>query len=403
VPPDDFFDGEWEEPSRTQETAPTRPVDDDSAPGDRPPRPGRSRSRPRRPSPSRPSIPRPAGIPASLEGLEWGRLGMLAAGVLVLVLVLLLLTRACGGSSAASKNKEFFTQVAAVLKKSDTAGQQLHDLLHSPQPVKRQEALTKLAAIKAESDSALKQAKALKPTKEVESLEPYLHQTLAYRSDGLDCLIRGLPQALKSKPATQGGALLVPCTKLLLASDIIYTNSYYAPAGKALQDHGIELQVPTSTFLPGGDVSMISPAGMAAILQHLKPGAAAQGLHGLKLDTVAAKDSSGTTTPLQVGTVNKVKTNGLTFLVSATNGGNYTEFNVPVKITIGTGSTKVQKTATIPQIERGATATVSISGFDSGPQLPYGPAVKMHVVVTPVPGERTASNNRATYEISFSL
>ncbi|HET6849399.1 MAG TPA: hypothetical protein VFH74_11100 [Gaiellales bacterium] len=342
-------------------------------------------------------------MPASLEGLEWGRLGMLAAGVLVVVLVLLLLTRACSGSSAASKNQQFFTQVAAVLKKSDSAGAQLHDLFHSPQPVKRKQALAKLASIKAVSESALQEAQALKPTKEVQSLQPYLLQTLAYRNDGLDCLIRGLPQALKSKPTSQGGALLVPCTKLLLASDIIYTNSYYAPAGKALQDHGIELQVPTSTFLPGGDVSMISPAGMAAILQRWKPGAATHGLHGLKLDTVVAKDSSGKLTTLQVGTVNKVKTAGLTFLVSATNGGNFTEFNIPVKITIGSGSTKVQKTATIPQIARGATETVSISGFDTGPQLPYGPAVKMHVLVTPVPGERTASNNAATYEISFSL
>ena len=115
------------------------------------------------------------------------------------------------------------------------------------------------------------------------------------------------------------------------------------------------------------------------------------------------KDSSGKLTTLQVGTVNKVKTSGLTFLVSATNGGNYTEFNVPVKITIGSGDTKVQKTATIPQITRGATETVSISGFDSGPQLPYGPAVKMHVLVTPVPGERTASNNSQTFQIIFSL
>jgi hypothetical protein len=342
-------------------------------------------------------------MPASLEGLEWGRLGMLAAGVLVLVLVLLLLTRACGGSSATSKNEDYFTQVGAVLKKSDAAGQQLHDLLHSAQPVKKKAALARLTAIKGETASALQEGKALKPTKEVESWQPYLLQTLAYRDDGLDCLIRGLPAALKAKPADAGGSLLVPCTKLLLASDIIYTNSYSAPASDALRKHHIDVAVPTSTFLPGGDVSMITPAGMAAILQHLKPGAATHGLHGLKLDTVVAKDSSGKLTTLQVGTVNKVKTAGLTFLVSATNGGNYTEFNVPVKITIGTGDTKVQKTATIPQIARGATETVSITGFDSGPQLPYGPAVKMLVVVTPVPGERTASNNRATYEISFSL
>ncbi|HEX2589198.1 MAG TPA: hypothetical protein VHL51_13080 [Gaiellales bacterium] len=403
MPPDDFFDGEWEEPSRTQETAPTRPVGDQSDPGDRPPRPGRSRSRQRRPASSRPSIPRPAGMPASLEGLEWGRLGMLAAGVLVLVLVLLLLTKACGGSSASSKNEKFFTQVSAVLKKSDSAGQQLHDLLHSPQPVKPAQAVAKLGAIEAVSNSALQEAQALKPTKEVESLQPYLLQTLAYRNTGLKCLKDGLLQAIKSKPASQGGAQLTLCTRLLLASDAIYTNSYAAPASKALQDHNIDLQVPTSTFLAGGDVSMVTPAGMTAVLQHLKPGAATHGLHGLKLDTVVAKDSSGKLTTLQVGTVNKVKTSGLTFLVSASNGGNYTEFNVPVKITIGSGDTKVQKTATIPQIARGATETVSISGFDSGPQLPYGPAVKMHVLVTPVPGERTASNNAATYEISFSL
>ena len=402
MPPDDFFDGEWEEPSRTQETAPTRPVDDDGDPGDRPARPDRSRPRQRR-SPSRPSIPRPAGMPASLEGLEWGRLGMLAAGVLVLVLVLLLLARSCGGSSATSKNQAFFTQVGAVLKKSDTAGQQLHDLLHSAQPVKRKQALATLANIKAESESALQSAQALKPTKEVASLQPYLLQTLAYRNDGLDCLIRGLPAALKAKPASAGGALLVPCTKLLLASDIIYTNSYSAPAAKTLRDHGISVAVPTSTFLPGSDVSMISPAGMASIVQRLKPGSVAHGLHGLALVTVVAKDSSGKLTTLQVGTVNKVKASGLTFLITAKNGGNYTEYNVPVKVTIGSGSTKLQKTATIPQIARGATATVSISGFNTGQPLPFGPAVKMHVLVTPVPGERTASNNAATYQISFSL
>jgi hypothetical protein len=342
-------------------------------------------------------------MPASLDGLEWGRLGMLAAGILVLVLVLLLLTRACSGSSAESKNQAFFTQVAAVLKKSDTAGQQLHDLLHSPEPVKRKQALARLAEIKSESDSALAQAQALKPTKQVAALQQYLLQTLAYRSDGLDCLIRGLPQALKSKPASSGGALLVPCSKLLLASDIIYTNSYYAPAGKALQDDGIELQVPTSTFLPGTDVNMITPSGMGAIVQHLKPGAATHGLHGLSLETVVAKDSSGKLTTLQSGTVNKVKASGLTFLITAKNGGNFTEFNIPVKVTIGTGSTKVQKTATIPQIARGAVETVSISGFNTGQPLPFGPAVKMHVLVTPVPGEHTASNNAATYEISFSL
>jgi len=66
----------------------------------------------------------------SLEGLEWGRLGMLAAGIVVVVLVLLLLARACSGSSATSKNQAYFNQVKTVLAKSDAACAQLHALLN---------------------------------------------------------------------------------------------------------------------------------------------------------------------------------------------------------------------------------------------------------------------------------
>jgi hypothetical protein len=402
VPPDDFFDGEWEEPSRTQETAPTRPVGDDKPSPDRPARPGRGRGRERRPPGSRPTFSRPAGLP-SLDGLEWGRLAMLAVGILVVVLVLLLLAQACGGSSATSKNQAFFTQVKAVLVKSDQAGNSLHGLLRSQQPVTRKAAVAKLNVIKGEAQQAVNDATQLKPTKQVEALQPYLLQALSYRVTGIDCLIRRLPDAYRAKPASAGGAMLVPCTQILLASDVIYVNSYYAPAGKALQDANVEVQVPTSPFLTGSDSSLLTGAGMGAVLQRWKPGSVTHGLHGLTLDTVVARDSAGKTTTLQTGTVNKVKASGLTFLITATNGGNYTEFNIPVKVTIGSGKTKVVKTATINQIAKGAQDTVSISGFGSGAPLPFGPAVKMTVLVTPVPGERTASNNSQTFQVSFSL
>jgi hypothetical protein len=189
----------------------------------------------------------------ALDSLEWGRLGMLAAGIVVVVLVLLLVTKACGGSSATSKNEAFFTQVKQVLVKSDQAGTSLHDLLRSQQPVTRKAALAKLDQIKVEAEQAVTDATKLKPTKQVESLQPYLLQALSYRVNGLDCLIRRLPGAYRAKPASAGGAMLVPCTQILLASDVIYINSYYAPAGKALQDANVEVQVPTSPFLSGSD------------------------------------------------------------------------------------------------------------------------------------------------------
>ena len=296
----------------------------------------------------------------SLEGLEWGRLGMLAAGIVVVVLVLLLLTKACGGSSATSKNQAYFNEVKTVLGKSDAAGAQLHDLLNSQQPVKLKQVQSRLTKMRGEAQSAVTAATSLKPTKQVESLQPWLLQTLSYRVNGLDCMISAMPQAYHAKPALAGGKLLVPCTQRMLASDIIYTDSYSTPATATLHKDGIDVQVPTSVFLDESDATALTPAGMAAVLQRWKPSSATHGLHGLSLNTVVAKQGDGTLVTLQAGTVNTVKVHGMSFLISATNGGDFTETNVVVKLTIGTGANEVTKTATIPSIEKGQQKTVTI-------------------------------------------
>src|SRR5262249_38747730 len=153
------------------------------------------------------------------EGLEWGRLAMLAAGIIVVVLVLVLVTRACSGSSATSKNQDYMTQVQSVLKKSDGAGAQLNGMLHSPQPIKKQQALAQLTAIKGVAQSALNDATTIKPTSQVKQYQQYLLQALSYRVNGLSCLINGVPAAYKAKRAKAGGSQLVPCMQQLLASD----------------------------------------------------------------------------------------------------------------------------------------------------------------------------------------
>jgi hypothetical protein len=402
VPPDDFFDGEWEEPSRTQDTAPTRPVGEPPGSNEPPERVPRDRGRPRRGGGGGP-IGRPPGLP-SLEGLEWGRLGLLAAGIIVLVLMLLLAARSCGGSSATSKNRDYFDQVKKVLATSDRAGQQLHDLFHSQQPIRSKAAIKKLESIKADAQSAVVDAQKLKPTKQVEALQPWLIEALTYRVNGIDCMIQALPQAYKEKRPSDAGAHLVPCTRRLLASDVIYTDSFYASASKALQADNIDVSVPTSTFLVSPDDQItLNAAGMGGLLQHWKPGSVAHGLHGLKLDTVVARAADGTTVTLQSSTLTPVKATGLSFLVTATNGGNFPEFDVPVKITIGSGSTKIVKTATINSIAKGKSETVTISGFSSGSNLQFGKPVTMKVEVVPVPGEHNASNNSQTFQITFSL
>ena len=97
----------------------------------------------------------------------------------------------------------------------------------------------------AQAQSAVTAATSLKPTKQVESLQPWLIQTLSYRVNGLDCMISAMPQAYKAKPALAGGKLLAPCMQRLLASDIVYTDSYSTPATTTLHNDGIDVQVPT--------------------------------------------------------------------------------------------------------------------------------------------------------------
>jgi hypothetical protein len=340
----------------------------------------------------------------SLEGLEWGRLGLLAAGIVVLVLVLLLGARACSGSSTSSKNQAYFDQVKAVLATSDRAGAALHDMFHTQQPIKEKAAIKQLQVIRAQAQSAVDAATKLKPTKQVETLQPALLQTLSYRVNGIDCLIRGVPQAYKERRTATAGGKLVICTDRLLASDIIYMDSFEGPAGTALQDAGVsDVAVPTSSFLGGDDQVTLTAAGLGSVLQRWKPGSAAHGLHGLKLDTVVARSADGTTVTLQASTLTPVKATGLSFLVTATNGGNFPEFDVPVKITIGSGNTAIVKTGVIPSIAKGASETVTISGFNTSSNLQFGKTMTMKVLVVPVPGERTASNNTQTFQITFSL
>jgi hypothetical protein len=149
VPPDDFFDEDWEEPSRTQDTAVTRPAGNgeertrggapeaDTGARPRPPRPGQRRRPPRggRRPPQMPKLPRMPGLPGgggagSLPALEYRRLAGLAVGILVVIIVLVLLARGCSGSSAKGSNENYVqTLTQSVLKPSDNVARGFHQTL----------------------------------------------------------------------------------------------------------------------------------------------------------------------------------------------------------------------------------------------------------------------------------
>jgi len=329
-------------------------------------------------------------------------LAVLIIGVVLVLLVFVLLVRSCGGDSTASKNQAYVDSVKQSLSLSDKASKQLQSLFEAPRRVKAKQATAAVQqALEAERQAYTK-AQGIQPTKQASPFHASLLEALSFRINGLDCLAKGVAQAYHQKQSSAGGKLLVPCTQRLLASDVVYADAYAGRLNNALADANVDARVPTSTFLPPTLQGTVTPAGMGLVLQRLKPGPV-NGLHGMSLDTVIVQSGGKSITLRPGGEVNQVPAaTDLVFVVSATNGGNFQEFNVPVKVTLGEGKDAPTQTANIDQIGPHESATVDVTGLTTdATSLSFGKDVKLTVLVGPVPGESNSSNNRAVYTIAF--
>jgi hypothetical protein len=423
VPPDDFFDEDWEEPSRTQDTAITRPAGDgeertgggapeaDPAARTRQPRPGQRRRPPRgggRRPPQMPKLPRMPGLPgggtASLPALEYRRLAGLAVGILLVIIILVLLARSCSGSSAKGSNENYVaTLTQSVLKPSDSVAQGFHQTLDLRS--------ANVGQMKGRIDDELASmrkvratATALKPTKQLEPYQAALLQTLQLRVTGLECFSQNIGTAWKVKNAVAAGKYLNQCMGQLLSSDYVYADFYADGANAALKQLGAP-GVPTSQFLRTGDLDLVTPQGIGEAVKALHPGAA-KGLHGTQVVSVVATPEGKT---LEPGPQNTVTGNSqLAFVATIKNSGNFTEVDVKVQLKLklaGGGGKTFTQTKTIPRIAKGATGSVTFSDlFASQQSAPeYSKPYKLTITSEKVPGEHNLTNNVNQYPVFFTL
>jgi hypothetical protein len=429
VPPDDFFDEDWEEPSRTQDTAITRPDADgeertrggaqgpDQTARPRQPRPPQ-RKRPARSggrrTPQMPKLPRLPGFTggggaggggaASLPDLEYRRLAGLAIGIIAVIVVLVLLARSCSGSSAKSSNENYVTDLTTkVLKPSDAVAHSFHSTLDlraaslSQLQKSINTDLTQMRAIRS-------QAAALKPTKQLEPYQPALLQALQLRVTGLDCFSQNLSSAWSLKTAQAAGQQLYQCMGQLLSSDYVYADFFADGANSELKKLGAA-GVPTSQFLRTSDLDLMTPKGIGQAIQALHPGAV-KGLHGTQLVSVVAAPSGKT---LEPGPVNQVLGNSqLVFVASVKNSGHFAEVGVNVQLKLkppaGKGTAIVKK-QTIARIAPGATEQVHFAGLFASTQTAPNYSIVYTLTVTSekVPGEHNTSNNVQSFPVLFKL
>ena len=205
------------------------------------------------------------------------------------------------------------------------------------------------------------------------------------------------------KDATTAAQALTTQAALLIASDVVWDQLYRLPATQQLKSVGVTgVVVPPSHFVSNPD--LVSARAFTIVYQHLhgaSTGGTPGGKHGDQIISTRATPQGidlSTSTPTTV----KVSSD-LAFQVTIENSGDFQEVNVPVTLTIDTGSgtpIKCQKRVLVIQPAQQRSITC---GNLNLPTSAFGSRVTITAFVAPVNGEINTANNKAVYPVFFTL
>ncbi|HET9509343.1 MAG TPA: hypothetical protein VFO81_15475 [Gaiellaceae bacterium] len=325
-------------------------------------------------------------------------IGLVALAILVVVL-LVVWVEGCTADAKRERNSAYLADIGAIGNASARLGQQLSTLLTTP-GLNQEDLDAKLGGYVQTAENQVQRAQDLNPPGPMVIPNAGAVEALQYRANGLRGLQTAFKETVDETDASAAGELLLSQTQRLLASDIIWTDSFQEPAEVVLADEGIEgLDVPSSEFITADD--FVNQSDLAAIwrrVQGASTGGTPGGLHGNQIASVKALPSgqllsTTTETTIQV-------TDELAFEVGVTDSGEHQEVRVKVTLTIPKQPDPIVLTETIPIIDPGETKTVR---FRVGALVPFGEQTTVKVDVDPVPGETNTSNNTAEYPVIFTL
>ena len=361
----------------------------------------REAARPERPPARggpRPPIRTPQGFTPLL------RLIGLIAFAIVIVVLLVYAVQGCQSSSKHAKYDNYMKKVSQVAANSHSIGVRLTNLLSQP-GLKATDVQRQLAGLARDEQQDVDAARAIDPPGRLRDQQTRLIDALQYRYSGIVGIADSLRQVLgrKNLAAAQAGALLEMPAERLIASDVVWDDSFKDPSKQVLQNEGVgDVRVPDSNFVQNPD--FFTQSGLAAVITRLRGVSVSPtsgGLHGTSIISTKALPqgtelSTSATSPQPV-----VASTNLSFAITVEDSGDSVELKIPVTLTITQGSSPpVVKRQEIPLISPKQQTTVTFRNIQV---TQFGVASKVTVKVTPVPNEANASNNTAEYSVIFSL
>jgi hypothetical protein len=365
----------------------------------------------------RPAAPRrslkPRGTrPAIRITPDWNRVAAVGFVVAVVLFVLWFAVSSIMGARREGAYKDYFGKVRDIASTSSSQGDQLDSIINSPDGGDRAERIAQIEELSTRADKLVTKARALDVPDQLVDAQAFLVQSLEYRASGLDAVQRSLGASAGAKDQDAAAKAVAEAMARLVASDVVYADSFAVASRSALKQDDVNgVTVADSPFIT--DLEMVSPKGLSSTLDRLASsvstksktavaGGCAEGkICGGQLQTGSITvDPSGQT--LDPTGVTEIKGgDNIAFEVPFMNQGEVQLTQVPVKITLrGADSDPMTLTGIIDSVDPGQTATAKVP-LDEIPN--FGEVLDMDVLVGPIPGEKTADNNRGSFQLQFSL
>jgi hypothetical protein len=285
--------------------------------------------------------------------------------------------------------------VSEVATASADLGKQLNNQLTTP-GIRLEALRSDIEGLRDQQAQILRQTQDLSPPGPLVDQQEALVETMQFRVNGLTGLAQGLQLVAETDDADESSANLAAQAQRLVASDIVYADSFKAAAESVLEQQGVtNIAIPPSVFVQNPEFA--SPAFWAQTVQRLTQGPEASGLRGNGIAGVRVVPGGQ---ELSQGGDNTVEvTDDLGFEVLIENSGESQETQVKVSLVVRQ-QPRISKEQVIDVINPNETKTVRFTGFDN---IAFSTQTTLLVTVEPVPGEKNTNNNTREYPIIFTL
>ncbi|HEX2110042.1 MAG TPA: hypothetical protein VHF67_00685 [Gaiellaceae bacterium] len=352
------------------------------------------------------------------------RQAALIVGAIFLVVVLVIWVNSCRADAKTGKYEDYMQAVERIGGQSAEVGEELNNLIFSS-GIQIEDLQNQLVGLRDRQSQSVRAAQGLDVPGPLREQHEEFVEALEFRVSGLNGLATGLSQvtgleaegagappddeaatgdqaatedpAAASADATTVGTLLASQANRLVASDVIYADSFATPAGDVMESQDVTgIGVPESRFVTNQELA--SPASWKLIVERLTRPPAAGGLHGNRIGAVRALPAGDELSRTDENTVQA--SDRLAFEVLVENSGDSQETQVKVNLTIQQSPEPIREEATIDAINPGDTKSVVFRNLD---QVSFGPRTILKVTVEPVPGEENTNNNTAEYVVIFTF